>query len=115
MSTTKTATPYVVGFIASLALTLGAYYLVVTHSFSANTLLPLIAALAALQLVAQLYFFFRFSSGEAARWDSLAFAFMLVFVIIVMGGSIWIMSDLNAHMMLSPAQMETYMQNQDGM
>lgn len=106
---------YAAGFLASLALTLAAYHVVTTHAFGAGTLLPLVAALVAAQLIVQLYFFFRFSSGESARWDSLAFSFMLVFVVIVVGGSVWIMANLNSRMMLTPAQMEQYMQNQDGM
>lgn len=91
-----TVSSYVIGFVLSIGLTLIAYYLVV-HKVFANTapLLLALGALAAIQLFVQLYFFLHLGKGPNARLNKLLFALMFIIVVIVVGGSLWIMKHLN--------------------
>lgn len=103
---------YVAGFVASIAITLCAYFLVVSHAWDNWIIFAAISALAILQFVVQLHFFTHFGSETKPRWKVIAFYFMLVVVIIVVLGSLWIMASLNYNM--SANHVNTYMRTQDG-
>jgi cytochrome o ubiquinol oxidase operon protein cyoD len=49
------------------------------------------------------------------RWKFIFLLFALLVVGIVVGGSLWIMNNLNYHMMLSPQQTTQYLNSQDGL
>lgn len=109
---------YIAGFALSIALTLCAYELVVLHT-EGSLLLPsycLVAAivlLALLQLFAQAFFFLHIGHGPFARWKIITLSFMVLFVFILVAGSLWIMYNLAYRMTpQSPAQMEQYMTDQ---
>lgn len=102
----------VIGFILSLMLTIAAY-LAVTNAgdgLSNRTLICMIVGLALTQLLVQLLFFLHLGREEKPRLNLIVFAFMLVVVGIVAGGSLWIMHNLNYHMM--PEEMNQYMLDQ---
>ena len=109
---------YVTGYLASLTLTLAAYVLVDIHvSGSHNTLshgllLPVLAGLALVQVIVQLVCFLHVGQETRPRWKLGVFFFMLAIVIIVVFGSLWIMSNLNDHMM-TPTDINQYMQDQE--
>lgn len=103
---------YVVGFILSLATTLTAYFMVTKHWLSGNGLVLALLSLAVGQFVVQLLFFLHIGRETRPRWKMLMLVLALVFVLIVVLGSIWIMYNLNYRM--SPMEMEKYMQRQDG-
>lgn len=109
-----TTTSIALGFFASLILTLLSYGAVVKHWFSGTALVSAILAFAVVELVVQLYFFFDLGDGASRRWKLGAFAFTLGSVLIVIVGSVWIMSHLNYNMMASPDLMNTYIQSQQG-
>lgn len=98
-----TTSSYVIGFVISIGLTLNAYYLVVNKVVAGNTLLLALGGLAAVQLFVQLYFFLHLGKGPNARLNKLLFSLMFIIVVIVVGGSLWIMKHLNYHNM-TPAQ-----------
>lgn len=102
---------YTVGLILSVMGTLLAYVVVSGKLFSAAATTTIVAVLAVLQLIAQLVFFLHLGRGREARWKSVAFVFMLIILVIVIGGSLWIMYNLNYHMM-TPQDMNTYMLKQ---
>lgn len=94
---------YVIGFVLSIVFTLIAYLVVVEHVYSLNPLATgwvvlVLAVLAIAQLYVQLSFFLHLGRGTGARWNVLAFSFMVLVVFIVGGGSLWIMNNLNYHM-----------------
>lgn len=103
---------YVVGFMGSLLLTAAAYVLVTRHVFAGNYLIAALASLAFLQFLLQMVCFLHIGSETKPRWKLLVLVFMVGIVLILVGGSIWIMHNLNYRM--TPQQMNTYMKNQDG-
>lgn len=94
-----TLSSYISGFVLSLLLT-GLAYLVVTRDVVASQwVVPLIVVLALIQFVVQLVFFLHLGRETRPRWNLMAFLFMLMVVFIVVGGSLWIMSNLDYNMM----------------
>jgi cytochrome o ubiquinol oxidase subunit IV len=105
---------YVVGFILSLVCTLSAYFMVTNHYLSNKwALAGLVGALALIQFIVQITLFLHLGKEKSPRFKLLVFAFMLTVVLILVGGSIWIMYNLNYRMM-SPNQINKYMNAQDG-
>ena len=88
--------PIIFGFFISLFCTLLAYYLVMIRF---ETYLPLVAGLGALQTIFQFLFFFQPWKEAKPRWSLVMFFFMVLVVFIVVGGSVWVMYNLNYHMM----------------
>lgn len=101
---------YAVGFIFSLLFTLLAYLVVTKDVVSAQWVVPCIAVLAVAQLVVQLVFFLHLGRESKPRWNLMAFLFMLLVVFIVIGGSLWIMQNLDYNMV--PQGMDAYMEEQ---
>ncbi len=112
----RTLRAYVTGFVLSIALTLGSYALVNTHvrlrheAISHMVIIAVIMVFAIAQLAVQLLFFLHLGDEAKPRWKLLSFLFALLVVVIVVVGSLWIMSNLNYHM--SPQQMQQYMYDQ---
>ena len=103
---------YVIGFVSSLAITITAYLLVVHHAAATTTLETAVVALALCQFLVQIYFFLHLGNETKPRWKLGVFVFMLGVVLIIVFGSLWIISNLNTRMTL-PQQLQ-YMNNQDG-
>ena len=95
---------YVTGFGLSMALTLGAYSLVRIHLNNGHTapsdqnLLYLVAVLAVVQLFVQLIFFLHMNRETKPRLNGLIMSFAALIVLIIVGGSMWIMTNLNYNM-----------------
>jgi cytochrome o ubiquinol oxidase operon protein cyoD len=91
---------YVIGFIASLLLTVLSFSLVITKLVSERTLVYTIIGLAIAQAIVQLLFFLHVGQEEAKpRWASIIFCFTVLILLIVVIGSLWVMHDLNSRMM----------------
>lgn len=103
---------YVTGFVLSVGLTLIAYFSVVEQWLSSGWTVFLLLALAVMQFAVQLFFFLHIGRERKPRWKLWTLFTSLLFVLIVVLGSIWIMYNLNYRMM--PGQMEEYLQRQDG-
>jgi cytochrome o ubiquinol oxidase operon protein cyoD len=110
---------YSIGFLSSIILTVIAYAVVVhdvfTEFWSPAMIAIILAVLASLQLVIQLLFFLHLGDEEKPRWKLLSFIFAFIILGIVVFGSLWIMFDLNARMMMSPEDMIKYMNRQTGL
>lgn len=104
----------VIGLIASIALTLAAYAAVVGHLLSGSALMMAIMALALAQMVVQLLCFLDLGFESGSRWRLATFLSTVVFILVIVVGSIWIMSHLNYNMMASPEEMTRYIQSQQG-
>lgn len=105
---------YVTGFIMSLVLTLCAYSVVRSnHSGGQWSIAILLGILALIQFLTQLILFLHLGKESRPRFKLLVFGFMVTVVLILVAGSIWIMYNLNHHMM-TPNRINTYMNNQDG-
>jgi cytochrome o ubiquinol oxidase operon protein cyoD len=104
---------YISGFVLSLLLT-GAAYLAVTQKlWSAGLLIGIIIALAIAQVLVQLFFFLHLGQETKPRWKLIVLIAMLGVLGILVIGSLWIMQNLNYHMM-SPQEMNLYMLDQNG-
>jgi cytochrome o ubiquinol oxidase subunit IV len=102
---------YTVGLFLAVILT-------ATSFWAANTSLlwapgvPLgLAVLAIAQIGVHLVFFLHITTGRDNTNNVLALAFGMLIVILVIGGSLWIMTNLNANMMPGPELMNLQMQH----
>ena len=90
---------YVIGFTASLLLTLISFYLVGAKVLSGQTLIYTIVGLAFVQAIVQLLFFLHLGQEAKPRWETLIFYFMVLVLLIVVLGTLWIMHDLDERVM----------------
>ncbi len=110
---------YIIGFALSLLLTISVYLFVNDHvttaheAFSHGFLIALILCLAVVQLVVQLVFFLHLGQETKPRWNLAVFGFMMVILIVIVGGSLWIMSNLKYNMQ-SPGDTNTRIMNDEG-
>lgn len=102
---------YVAGFVGSIVLTLTAYFAVTTQAFTSTATLYVIGFLAIVQFVVQLFCFLHLGQEDRPRWRLAVFGFMVLVVVILVFGSIWIMNNLDYHMM-STEQVDEYLSDQ---
>jgi cytochrome o ubiquinol oxidase subunit IV len=95
---------YVAGLILALVLTAVPFWMVMSQSVSAPTALAGVAAAAIVQIMVHLIFFLHMNGSSGQRWNLAAFLFAVLMVVILVGGSFWIMNHLNHNMM--PMMME---------
>lgn len=106
---------YVIGFVSSIVLTIIAFGLVENHVLPHQALVMTVVGLAVIQLLVQLIFFLHIGRETGTRWKIVTFFFALIVIFIVVGGSIWIMNNLNYNMMnMTQIQQNTYMRNNEG-
>jgi len=114
---------YLTGFILALLLTLLAFGLVIvgiggslgpidkvldifpygeviTGKMPRHLIIVGVIVLAILQISVHLRYFLHLSFGSPQNWNLLAILFALFIIIIMVGGTLWIMNDLNNHMLL---------------
>jgi len=96
--TPETLKLYVIGFLLSIALTLCAFVIVGKHLLIGGVLVGVVLGLGFLQVLVQLLFFLHLGRESRPRWNLMVFLFMALVVIIIAGGSIWIMQNLNYRM-----------------
>jgi cytochrome o ubiquinol oxidase subunit IV len=101
-------TSYAVGFIVAIMLTVAAYLMVMGQWLSGGVLLLVIMGLAAVQLIVQLVFFLHLGR-DGVRWKAAAFFAMFIILVLIVGGSLWIMYNLDYNMMMSSEEMNEYM------
>ena len=90
---------YMLGFILSVVLTAAAFAAVMVPGVVARDLIvPVIIGLAVVQMFVHVYFFLHLSAAPDQRWNVNAFAFAVMTVIILVIGSLWIMSNINTNM-----------------
>ena len=104
---------YVVGFGLSVLLTLLAFGLVTQHLLAGNAALLAIGGLAILQFAVQVLCFLHLAGELKPRLKLMVFGFMLMVVLILVGGSIWIMNNLSYNMQ-APAQQLKYLHQNEG-
>ncbi|HEX5394880.1 MAG TPA: cytochrome o ubiquinol oxidase subunit IV [Candidatus Saccharimonadales bacterium] len=98
-----TTRAYATGFLLSLSLTLVAFFFVwrFTDSgdilFSKGFLTLWLVVLALTQLFTQLVFFLHLGRESNQRWNIWVLGFAAIIVLILVLGSLWIMSNLKYH------------------
>ena len=86
---------YIFGFISSIVLTVLAYYFVVYQVMPTVPLIWSVLALGLLQTIVQLVYFLYLGKEEKPKRNLLIFLFMVLVLMIVMGGTMWIMYSLD--------------------
>lgn len=108
-------TRYIIGFLLSIALTVTAYILVVNKVVTGVAIVVLLAVLALIQAMVQLVFFLHLDRSRESKWRLLAFASMLVVLVIIVSGSLWIMYHLDYNMMnMSHDQLQQKLNKETG-
>lgn len=105
---------YITGFVLCVAITLVAYFSVVNHQFSGNALLYWIGWLALIQFFVQMIFFLHLGRESKPRWKLVVFWFMTLVVVILVFGSLWIMTNLNYHHMDHAKSTEQHIIDDEG-
>lgn len=103
---------YTIGFALSLIFTLIPYFMVTDKLVGGGLLYFWLAFFAVTQVYIQLVFFLHLNREQRPYWQRLAFGFMTVVVIIVVFGSLWIMTNLDYHMM-PEHEVKTYIQDEE--
>lgn len=106
---------YVTAFVSCLVLTGLAYGAAVSDSLNHDVAIAAIASLAIVQCLVQLRKFLHLGDEFKPRWKLWVFATMLSIVLIIVIGSLWIMSNLNYRMQHSPEAVNEYVHSQDGL
>lgn len=106
---------YVGAFISCLILTMLAYQTAMTHSSGDTAALIVIGIIAVAQCAVQLRRFLHLGEEFTPKWKLWVFITMLSIGVIIVVGSVWIMNNLNYRMMSSPAQVNEYVEGQDGL
>ncbi len=90
---------YVLGFLLAAGLTVASFYVAAYHVVWGPAVPAALITLAVAQMGVHLVFFLHLTTGPDNTNNVLALAFGVLAVALVLGGSVWIMAHLNAHML----------------
>lgn len=107
-----TVKSYVIGFVLSLIFTIIPYLLVVNQIISGSQLLAIILGIAVVQMIIQIVFFLHLGRGPKPLYNVVFFVSTVGIILIVVGGSMWIMRHLNYNM--SPMDMSKKLIEKEG-
>ncbi len=82
---------YIIGYLASLALTAISFTLALTHSMHPKPLIVVLTLFAGLQIIVQLFFFMHVTEGDGPPYHSVFLALGLLFTFAIAIMSVWIM------------------------
>lgn len=95
---------YIIGFILSLIFTFIPYFLVVNHTITGMALLVTILGFGVLQMLVQVLFFLHLGRGPKPTYEQVFFVVTVFTILVVVGGSIIITSNLRHHMAPSASE-----------
>jgi cytochrome o ubiquinol oxidase subunit IV len=93
------AKDYAIGFLLSVILTAIPFWLVMGNVLPTETTRYVILAFAAVQVVVQMLYFLHLNSKAEGGWNMMALILTVILLVIVLSGSIWVMTHMNANMM----------------
>ena len=102
---------YSIGLLLAVILTATSFWVANTSLLWAPGIALGLAVLAIAQMGVHLVFFLHITTGPDNTNNVLALAFGVLIVFLVVAGSLWIMSDLNANMTVPPEIMDVHMQH----
>ncbi|NYS77675.1 MULTISPECIES: cytochrome o ubiquinol oxidase subunit IV [Halomonadaceae] len=91
---------YVTGLVLSLILTIIPFGVVMSGTLSVLTTIIVVAVTAVLQILVQLVMFMHMNTKADEGWNVMSFVFTLTILVLVVGGSLWIMQHLHLNMMI---------------
>lgn len=86
---------YATGFILSVVLTAVAFALVMDGSLSRPLTVAAIVVAAVMQVLVHLYYFLHLDASSRMRWNVLALLFTVLIMVLIVGGTLWIMVHLS--------------------
>lgn len=87
--------PSIIAFLVSAALILVVYFITTKTYLSNIDLVIVVLGLGIVQAAIQLIFFFHLGLESKPRWGLMTFFFMVMVIILIIGGSMWIMSNIS--------------------
>jgi cytochrome o ubiquinol oxidase subunit IV len=90
---------YLTGFALALILTAIPFALVAAKALPPLPTLTVVAVAAVIQVLVHLHYFLHLDLTSTPRENLLAIAFAAILIVIMVGGSYWIMLDLHHRMM----------------
>jgi cytochrome o ubiquinol oxidase operon protein cyoD len=104
---------YVIGFAASVVLTVIPFWLVMADPIGNPPVTALlIMQLGILQILVHMFYFLHMNTTSQGGWIMMSAIFTGVIVVITLLGSMWVMYHLNNHMMpMSPEEMQQHMRH----
>ncbi|CAN7171694.1 cytochrome o ubiquinol oxidase subunit IV [Caballeronia sp. LjRoot31] len=90
---------YVIGFVLSVVLTAAAFGLVMQQALGPTESIIAIAVLAFIQILVHLVFFLHMNTSSSQRWNLLSLGFAVLVAVILIGGTLWVLHNVGAHMM----------------
>ena len=90
---------YLIGYAAAAILTIAAFAAAQSNALTPASVVAAIIVLAIGQMLVHLIFFLHISTTPNQRTNILAFAVTMLIVLLIVGGSLWIMSHLQSNMM----------------
>ena len=90
---------YIIGFGLALALTAVPFALTATKALDLTSTLVIVAVLAIIQVLVHLRYFLHVDFKSSPRENILALAFAAILIVLMAGGTLWIMFDLHYRMM----------------
>lgn len=97
--------PVFIGFFMSLVLAFGMYRIAAKQHLTGDLFGFTLFGLAIFQTLIQLVLFMQVGLESKPRWISVSLIFTVVVILIVIGGSVWIMNNLNYNLMPMPETM----------
>ncbi|RTR02850.1 cytochrome o ubiquinol oxidase subunit IV [Halomonas nitroreducens] len=91
---------YVIGLILSIVLTIIPFGVVMTGALDTLATVITIVVAAVAQLLVQLVLFMHMNTKADEGWNFMSFVFTVTILVLVIGGSLWIMHHLHLNMMI---------------
>lgn len=91
--------PQFIGFVLSLILTVAAFRIVTHKHLEGMDLMVTLYSFAIIQAILQLVFNMHLGLESKPRWNLISFLFTVVVIFIIIGGTIWIMNNLDYNLM----------------
>jgi cytochrome o ubiquinol oxidase operon protein cyoD len=92
--------PQIIGFVASFLLLISAYRIVTHHHLTDGLLTLTIVSAAIAQALIQLVFFLHLGLESKPHWNIITFLFTMLVIVLIIGGSLWIMNNMNDNLMV---------------
>ena len=93
------AKDYTIGFVLAVILTVIPFWLVMGNVLAPEMTRFVIMGFAAVQVVVHMIYFLHMNSKSEGGWNMMALILTIILLVIVLGGSIWVMYHMNANMM----------------
>ncbi|MGA7801283.1 MAG: cytochrome o ubiquinol oxidase subunit IV [Gammaproteobacteria bacterium] len=89
---------YLTGFVLAIILTVIPFGLVMSGALPRGDIIFGVFAAAILQILVHLHYFLHLDRSSDERWNVLAITFTALAIVVVVGGSLWIMHNMHYNM-----------------